>query len=239
MLETYEMVVATFSVGDKANLVRFFKKTFLMANISPDVILEIDFLTLSDADIDFLGRELQKRTYTTKKALPATRCVELVGKKEFAAAALDLKSETFIVYVTSLSSDVSASSFPLEINVYSFCRSQICSLIVEKALIKVSAKYSDITDVFSLDLASELPKHTGINDHAIELVDGQQQPYRPIYSLEPLELEILKAYIGTNLANGLIKPSKSPASTSILLNWKLNESLWLCINYWGLNNLTI
>ena len=42
---------------------------------------------------------------------------------------------------------------------------------------KIPTEYLDFADVFSLDLASELPKYTGINDHAIELVDGQQPRY--------------------------------------------------------------
>ena len=37
---------------------------------------------------------------------------------------------------------------------------------------QVSAKYLDFADVFSPDLASELLEHTGINNHAIKLVDG-------------------------------------------------------------------
>ena len=47
-------------------------------------------------------------------------------------------------------------------------------MIAEEALTKVPAKYSDFADVFSLDLAFKLPEHTGINDHAIELVDDCQ-----------------------------------------------------------------
>ena len=58
MLDTFGMVVIVFSVTDKANRVRFFEKTFLMANISPEVVYEICFFILSGADIDFLGREL-------------------------------------------------------------------------------------------------------------------------------------------------------------------------------------
>ena len=57
--ETYKMVVAAFSVTDQANRVRFFEETFLIANVSPDVIFGMSFLTLSDADIDFPKRELQ------------------------------------------------------------------------------------------------------------------------------------------------------------------------------------
>ena len=58
MLDIYGLVVAVFLVIDKANRVRFFEETFLMANISPEVVLRMYFLTLSDADIDFSDREL-------------------------------------------------------------------------------------------------------------------------------------------------------------------------------------
>ena len=53
-----------------------------MANVSPEVVLGMPFLTLSGADVDFLDRELRWRIYTTEEALPTTRHVELVGKKE-------------------------------------------------------------------------------------------------------------------------------------------------------------
>ena len=58
MLDTFGIVVAAFSVIDKANQVRFFKETFLVANVSPEIVLGMLFLTLSNADIDSLGREL-------------------------------------------------------------------------------------------------------------------------------------------------------------------------------------
>ena len=75
----------------------------------------MSFLTLSDTHIDFLDRKLQWRTYTTKKAFLTTKRIELVGKKKFVAAMLDLKSETFVIYVISLSSAMSPSSSPLDI----------------------------------------------------------------------------------------------------------------------------
>ena len=56
-LDTHRIVVATFSVEDKANQVRFFEETFLVANISPEVVLGISFLTLSNANVDFSGRD--------------------------------------------------------------------------------------------------------------------------------------------------------------------------------------
>ena len=245
-LKSYRMVVAAFSVEDKANRVRFFEETFLVANVSPEVVLGMPFLTLSGADVDFLDRELRWRTYTTQAyttqaALPTTRRVKLVSKKEFAAAALDSEHETYVVYVGSVSSDVlpSSSASQLKLDVHPSWRPQISGLIAEKAPTKVPAKYLDFADVFSPDLASKLPKNTGINDHAIELVEGQQTPYGPIYSLGPVELETLKAYIETNLANGFIRPSKSPARAPILFDRKSDGSLRLCVDYQSLNYLTI
>ena len=104
MLDICGMVVAAFSVKDKANQVRFFEETFLVANVSPEVVLGMSFLTLSGADVDFSGWELRWRTYITEEVLPTTRPVELVGKKEFVAAALDPEHETYVVHVASLSS---------------------------------------------------------------------------------------------------------------------------------------
>ena len=149
-----------------------------------------------------------------------------MGKKEFAAAALNPEYETYVVHVASLSSTPLAS-----LDVHSSRRPQVSGLIAEEALTKVSAEYSDFADVFSPDLASELPEHTGIINHAIELVDGQQPPYEPIYSLGPVELETLKAYIETNLANGFIRPFKSPAGAPILFDRKTDGSLRLCVDY--------
>ena len=48
------MVVVTFSVTDQANRIRFFEVTFLVANVSPEIVRGMHFLTLSGADVDFL-----------------------------------------------------------------------------------------------------------------------------------------------------------------------------------------
>ena len=58
-LETYGMVIAAFSITDQANKVRFFEEIFLVANVSPDMVLRMPFLTLSSVDINFPKKELQ------------------------------------------------------------------------------------------------------------------------------------------------------------------------------------
>ena len=112
-------------------------------------------------------------------------------------------------------------------------------MIADKASTKVPIKYLFFADVFFPDLPSKLLKPIEINDYAIKLVDGQQPLYRLIYSRKPVELETLKTYIETNLANGFIGPSKLPAGGLILFNQKSNSFLQLYVNYEGLNNLTI
>ena len=116
LLDIFGIIVTAFSVIDKANRGKFFEEVFLVANVSPEVVLEMPFLTLSSANVDFLGRELRWRTYTTKKALPTTKRVELVGKKEFAAAALDPELETYVVHVGSISFNILPSSSPLDVH---------------------------------------------------------------------------------------------------------------------------
>ena len=86
---------------------------------------------------------------------------------------------------------------------------------------------------------AELPENTGINEHAIKLEEGKQLFFGLIYSLGPVELEILKTYIEINLTISFIRPSKSLAKASILFDRKLDGSFRLYMNYWGLNNITI
>ena len=232
-LRTFGMVIAGFQVEDKLVRARFFQESFLLAETSMEMVLRMPFLTLSNADIQFAAKELTWRSYTAAKALPTTKRVELINKKEFAKAALDEESETFVVHVAALEALLARMAIhPLQ-------EAQILALIQDKAPTKVSSEYADYADVFSFDLAMELPENTGINKHAIELQDGKQPPYGPIYSLGPVELETLKTYIETHLKTGFIWPSKSPVRAFILFDKDPNGSFWLCVDYWSLNNFTI
>ncbi len=53
ILETYGMIVSTFSVSDKDERERFFKESFLLADVRPNIVLGMPFLTMSNANIDF------------------------------------------------------------------------------------------------------------------------------------------------------------------------------------------
>ena len=230
-LETFEMVIADSQVEDKASRPRFFQETFLVTDTKFEVILGMPFLKISNTDVSFGEETLTWRTYITNKVLPITKQVQIVDPKEFVIAALDVDSETFVVHVAIRERE--------KIPVHFEKQAQVGALLFDEAFTKVPAEYSDYSDVFSAENAAELPENTGINEHAIELEEGKQPPFGPIYSLEPVELETLKTYIETNLANGFIQPSKSPAGAPILFDRKPDGSLRLCVDYRGLNNITI
>ena len=57
-LQTFGMVLANFRMEDKLGRTRFFQETFLLADISAEVVLGMPFLTLSNANVKFVGKEL-------------------------------------------------------------------------------------------------------------------------------------------------------------------------------------
>ena len=126
--------------------------------------------------------------------------ITLLVIEEMQISELDEHVKTFMMHVT----------FLLTMPIYPAREAQI-ALLVAKGL-KIPTKYSDFSNVFSEEKVLILPEIIELNQYAIKLQEGQQPPYRPIYSLGLVKFEMLKTYIKTNLANGFIRPLKSPAS---------------------------
>lgn len=57
------------------------------------------------------------------------------------------------------------------------------TLLWDKAPTKITTKYSYYADVFSTDLAIELPENISMNKHIIKFIERQQLLYKPIYAL--------------------------------------------------------
>ncbi len=120
-------------MSEKDRKERFFEESFLLANVRPDIVFGMPFLTMSNADVNFQARDLQWRSYTTGGVLPTTRQVELIEKKEFAAAAPDPEYEAFIVHVATLIVDSGDEVHPSR-------RAQIAYLKADEALIEIGCR---------------------------------------------------------------------------------------------------
>ena len=118
-------------------------------------------------------------------------------------------------------------------------QAQIRVLLLDEVFTEILAEYSDYNNIFSAENAAKFLENTGMNEHIIELKEDKQPPFGLIYSFGLVELETLKTYIETNLANGFIRLFKFPAGALIFFNRKPNENFRLCIDYQGFNNITI
>ena len=78
-----------------------------------------------------------------------TKRIELIRKKEFAAAVLNPDRKFFVVHVAALSVDPGDEVHVLK-------KAQIAHLKADEAPTKVLSKYADFVDVFLPKLAAEL-----------------------------------------------------------------------------------
>ncbi|XP_056324803.1 uncharacterized protein LOC130237804 [Danio aesculapii] len=86
--------------------------------------------------------------------------------------------------------------------------------------------------------AASLPPHRP-NDCAIELLPGTSPPKSKLYSLSAPEREAMEKYISDSLAAKIIRPSSSPAGAGFFFVKKKDGSLRPCIDYRGLNAITV
>uniref|UniRef100_A0A8C6PCD2 Gypsy retrotransposon integrase-like protein 1 n=1 Tax=Nothobranchius furzeri TaxID=105023 RepID=A0A8C6PCD2_NOTFU len=102
----------------------------------------------------------------------------------------------------------------------------------------VPPEYHDLQQVFSKHKASSLPPHRPY-DCAIDLLPAAPLPSSRLYSISKPERESMEQYISESLASGLIRPSTSPLGAGFFFVSKKDGTLRPCIDYRGLNQITI
>jgi len=79
----------------------------------------------------------------------------------------------------------------------------------------------------------------GMFDHAINLKEGAEPPWGPIYLMLAYQVTELDKYLKRRLREGTIADCKSPYGLPILFVPNLDGTLWLCVHYRNLNKLTL
>ena len=102
----------------------------------------------------------------------------------------------------------------------------------------VLEEYHEFLPLFTEAVHNVLPPHC-IYDHSIPLKEGSQPLFGPLYSLSRNELIAVREWLDKNLKRGWIRNSCSSTRAPILFVKKADGSLRLCVDYRGLNDITI
>ncbi len=136
-----------------------------------------------------------------------------------------------------------------ETELYLMTMNEICEMISvsvqetdtrepETDLSMIPPEYHEFTDLFSKKQADELPSNRPY-DHTVPLESEKALPFGSIYKLSPVKLKTVRAYVEENLRKGFIRHSQSSCGAPIVFAKKKDESLRLCVNYRGLNKITV
>ncbi|GBG76414.1 hypothetical protein CBR_g22162 [Chara braunii] len=217
MVEDYvKNVVCTFSYpGGEIN----HKISFLVSNELPfDMLLGMYYLEVAKPEFDWDKKVL-------KHELPNERTVRLAKYK--ASRLIDSYGCLW------------ASAF---YNYYKQNQEEgIC-------LVYVSAKGEVVKTPPEIDtIVSKYPdlfeEPSGVVDreavHAIEIIPGSKTPKGRIYRMAPTELDELRRQLKELTEKGWIRPNTSPFGSPVLFVPKKGGTLRMCIDYGGLNAVTV
>ncbi|KAK3507516.1 hypothetical protein QTP70_028076 [Hemibagrus guttatus] len=118
------------------------------------------------------------------------------------------------------------------------CRTSQVQRPLEAAGGHLPSQYMDFHMVFSEERVARLPHHQ-VWDCAIDLLPNASPPKGRIYPLSLLDSKAMEEYIESSLAAGHIRPSTSPAAAGFFFVGKKDGGLRPCIDYRGLNAVTI
>ncbi|KAJ1303140.1 hypothetical protein OPQ81_011341 [Rhizoctonia solani] len=104
--------------------------------------------------------------------------------------------------------------------------------------VKIPLEFQTVHRVFGDRFFTTLPEHRHYNC-AIDLEEGKEVPYGPIYSMTPLETNALMECLDSELATGKIRPITSPAGAPVMFVKRSDGRLCLVVDYKKLNKITI
>ena len=90
--------------------------------------------------------------------------------------------------------------------------------------------------LFAAPHSSEIPDDRVLHD--VELLPGSRPPYQRPRPTSPVEATLLSEHIAAMVAQGIVRPSRSPFGAPVLFALKPDGSLRFCVDYRQLNEMT-
>jgi hypothetical protein len=103
---------------------------------------------------------------------------------------------------------------------------------------RIPTRYKRFHKMMDEKFANEMPPRRPY-DYKIPLKEGKEPSFRPLYGMSREELIVLKQYTQDNLEKGFIQAISYPTGAPILFVNKADRTLGLCVDYRGLNELTV
>ncbi len=103
---------------------------------------------------------------------------------------------------------------------------------------EIPSCYVEFSEVFSKIKATQLPPHRPW-DCAFDLLTNAMPPKSKVYPLSRNETQAMEENIEEAMNSGFIRPSTSPATAGFFFVEKKDGGLRPCIDYRGLNNVTV
>ncbi|CAI7906079.1 unnamed protein product [Closterium sp. NIES-54] len=199
---------------------------------SHDIILGTNWLAAVNPQVDWRTREVKVLFGGRSVCLPVVQqqeemTLQLISAKQFGKA-IQGEEAVFLGLITEVQPTSPEAAIP---TVSASHEDKELTWGVEKLLEKISG-------VFPEDLPAGLPPKQAAY-HRIELIPGSTPPVRPTYKMSAMELKELKKQLEDLLAKEFIQPSSSPYASPVLFVWKKDGSLRMCVDYRGLNKITV
>jgi len=128
----------------------------------------------------------------------------------------------------------SSTTFPLQF--YSTMQANSTTISEKINLSSILEEYHEYTNIFSKSKVETLAPHCPY-DLWIDLEKDSYPSVGTIYFLSKFEQEVLKEFIDENLTNGFICSMFSSHRALVLFIKKKDRSLWLCVDFRGLNKI--
>ena len=237
-------------------------KSFLVADVTYDVVLSMSWLQRHKIEIDFGKHELKFNSeYCLSKCIERPIIVKALTKEEMPSATIPTKKTTVEIKKTKTRARHFIKNIKEENHQYGsfFIKRDgrngkyrvFNANVPTAAIFDMSTKEpkkklhptaerlkQEFADVFSEEKAADLPEHRQF-DCDVPLIPGAVIPHGRVYQLSEPERKTLEEYVNAELAKGSIRYSQSPAGAPCFFVKKKDGSLRLCVDFRGLNKLTI